>query len=264
MKKYVRFEQDGRTGYGTLEGESVLELRENFLACPDGYTGRELPLGSVRLLAPVEAPNVVCIGLNYRRHAAEAGMKLPERPLIFLKTTTALCGPGDRIVLPGIAPDNVDYEGELAVVIGKQAKNVPEEKALDYVFGYTAANDVSARDCQLQLDGQWARGKSFDTFAPIGPAVVSGIDGNRLGIETKLNGTVMQKSTTGDLIFSIEKLVSFVSRNMTLLPGTVILTGTPEGVGYSRNPPVWLREGDLVEITIEQIGTLSNRVAREA
>ena len=183
--------------------------------------------------------------------------------MIFIKATTSLAGPTDDIILPAIAPSEVDYEGELAIVIGRKAKNVPEDDAMDYVFGYTIANDISARDCQMKIDGQWARGKSFDTFCPMGPVVVQGVNGDDLAIQTRLNGKVMQQSRTSRLIFDIRKLVSFCSHNMTLLPGTVILTGTPEGVGFSRVPPVYLAPGDVVEIEIEGIGTLANRVVSE-
>ena len=263
MKKYVRFEYEGKTGFGILEGDRIVVLDRNFMDEAAAATGEILEERMVKLLAPVQAPNIICIGLNYKPHAAEADMKLPELPLIFLKTTTALAGPQDPILLPKIAPDNVDYEGELAIVIKKTAKNVREEDALDYVFGYTIANDVSARDCQLKIDGQWARGKSFDSFCPIGPAVTTGINADELSIQTRLNGRVMQDSNTRHLIFNISSLVSFCSRNMTLLPGTIILTGTPEGVGFSRVPPVWLRAGDRVEIEIEGIGMLANSVEAE-
>lgn len=263
MEKFVRFEKNGKIMYGKIENEEIKVLDKNFLECGAKETGETAALKDVKLLAPVQAPNIVCIGLNYKPHASECEMKLPEMPLIFLKTTTALAGPEDAIKLPRIAPDNVDYEGELVIVIGKEAKNVSEEDALDYVFGYTIANDVSARDCQLHIDGQWARGKSFDTFCPVGPWIVTGIDPDKVHIQTRVNGAVMQDSTTEQLIFGIRSLVSFISRNMTLLPGTVILTGTPEGVGFSRNPPVWLREGDEVAIEIENIGTLTNRVVKE-
>ena len=263
MERFVRFKHCGQVGYGRIEDREISVLDRNFLDSGAVPTGETLKPEEVELLAPVDAPNVICIGLNYKPHAAEAEMKLPEIPLIFLKTTTALAGPGEKILLPRIAPDNVDYEGELAIIIGRRAKNVPVEDAMDCVFGYTIANDVSARDCQLHIDGQWARGKSFDTFCPMGPAAVRGIDGDNLHIQTRLNGRVMQDSSTSNLIFNVAALVSFCSRNMTLLPGTVILTGTPEGVGFSRVPPVWLREGDRVEIEIENIGVLVNDVALE-
>ena len=263
MKKYVRYQHGLQTRFGILEGERIAALDRCFLEEGANLTGETVDLCSVKLLAPVLPPNIICIGLNYRPHAAEAEMKLPDQPLIFLKTTTALAGPQDPIILPAIAPDHVDYEGELVIVIGKRARNVPEEQALDYVFGYSVANDVSARDCQLEIDGQWARGKSFDSFCPLGPVVATGINGDRLDIQTCLNGQVMQSSNTENLIFGVRQLVSYCSRNMTLLPGTIILTGTPEGVGFSRVPPVWLRPGDRVEIKIEGIGILSNGVVRE-
>ena len=180
-----------------------------------------------------------------------------------LKTTTALTDPEMNIFLPQIAPDCVDYEGELVIIIGKTAKNVSIEEADEYIFGYTAGNDVSARDIQTRIDTQWCRGKSYDTFCPLGPAAVTGIDGDRLNIRTRLNGEIMQDSNTENLIFSVRYLVSFISRNMTLLPGTVIMTGTPSGVGFKRNPPIYLKPGDVVEIEIENIGVLRNTVAPE-
>lgn len=263
MEKFVRYTYNGETGYGKLNGVEIAVLDRNFLCENAVETGEKLPLCEVKLLAPVAPPNIVCIGWNYKPHAREAEIKLPEMPLIFIKTTTALTNPNDSIVLPKIAPDNVDYEGELAIIIGRTAKNVSEEDATDYIFGYSIANDVSARDCQLHIDTQWARGKSFDTFCPLGPVAVRGIDGSSLNIQTRLNGTLMQDSNTSNMIFGIRRLVSFISHNMTLLPGTIILTGTPEGVGFSRKPPIWLREGDTVEIEIESIGTLKNTVVRE-
>ena len=262
MTKYVRFEYKGKTGYGILNGGTIDVLDRNFLedAKP---TGEQLPTADVKLLSPVVPPNIICIGLNYKAHGAEFGSKLPDLPLIFLKTTTALAGPDDTILLPKIAPDCVDYEGELVIIIGKTAKNVSEEEADDYIFGYTVGNDVSARDIQTRIDTQWCRGKSCDTFCPLGPAAVTGIDGDHLDIRTRLNGEIMQDSNTENLIFSVRYLVSFISRNMTLLPGTVILSGTPSGVGFKRNPPVYLRPGDRIEIEIENIGTLRNTVAAE-
>lgn len=262
MTQYVRFEYRGKTGYGIKNGGTVDVLDRNFLedAVP---TGEQLPLADVRLLSPVVPPNIICIGLNYKPHAAEFGMKLPDLPLIFLKTTTALTGPEETIILPKIAPDCVDYEGELVIIIGKTAKNVSEEEADDYIFGYTIGNDVSARDIQNYIDTQWCRGKSCDTFCPLGPAAVTGIDANHLSLRTRLNGKIMQDSDTGYLIFSPQRLVSFISHNMTLLPGTVILSGTPGGVGFKRDPQVFLRPGDVVEVEIEKIGILRNTIAAE-
>lgn len=262
MKRFVRYEMDGVIGYGELKDGAIFALDRNFLDADARQTGEVLAADSVKLIAPVDAPNIVCIGLNYKTHVEEANEKLPSIPLIFLKTTTALTGPEQNIVLPEIAPDNVDYEGELAIVIGKRAKDVSEDDALDYVFGYSIANDVSARDCQLQIDKQWARGKSFDTFCPLGPCVASGIEADHLDIETRLNGKLVQSSNTERMIFPLRRLISFISRNMTLLPSTIVLTGTPEGCGFKRVPPIWLRDGDVVEVSIEGIGTLRNRVVR--
>ena len=262
MTHYVRFEFEGSVGYGILDGDMVEVLDGNFMegAKP---AGKQLKLADVKLLTPVVPPNIICIGLNYKPHAAEFQMKLPELPLLFIKTTTSLADPEQEIVLPKIAPDHVDYEGELVIIIGKTAKNVSEEEAEDYIFGYTIANDVSARDCQTIIDSQWARGKSFDTFCPMGPAAVTGIDANHLHICTRLNGKTMQDSNTEYLIFDPRKLVSFISHNMTLLPGTVILSGTPGGVGFKRVPPVFMKAGDTVEIEIENIGILRNTVVEE-
>lgn len=205
--------------------------------------------------------NILCIGLNYRRHAVESGMAIPERPLLFIKATSTLCGDGDDIIMPHT--EELDYECELAVVIGKAAKNVSEEDALDYVLGYTCANDVSARDWQLKLDKQWARGKSFDTFCPLGPVLIPASqipDPNALRIQTRVNGVTMQDSNTVDMIFSVREIISYLSKDMTLLPGTVILTGTPEGVAMGRTPNPWLKVGDVTEIEIEGIGILKNQV----
>jgi 2-keto-4-pentenoate hydratase/2-oxohepta-3-ene-1,7-dioic acid hydratase in catechol pathway len=217
-------------------------------------------------LSPAGPPNVVGIGLNYRKHAEEQGLKsLPKEPLIFLKATTSVIGPGEPIVLPHAAPDEVDYEAELAIVMGKKARNVSEDDAIGFVLGFTCANDVSARDCQKVRDKQWARGKSFDTFCPLGPVIVTPdeIDAQNAPIRAILNGKVMQESNTSDMIFSIRQLVSFVSHQFTLLPGTVILTGTPEGVGFARQPPVYLRPGDSIAIEIDGIGRLENPVVAD-
>jgi len=223
-------------------------------------TAEVLPVA--KLLAPVNPPNILCIGLNYRRHAEESGMALPERPLLFLKPTSTLAHPGDPIIHPA-ATSELDYECELAVVIGRTAKNVSEDQALDHVLGYTCANDVSARDWQLRYDKQWARGKSFDTFCPLGPVLVTPAvlpDPNRLRIRTRVNGETLQDSNTADMIFNVRQIIASLSANFTLQPGTVILTGTPEGVGMGRKPPRWLVPGDVCEIEIEGIGLLKNHV----
>lgn len=225
------------------------------------------PLQPERLLAPLEPANIFCIGLNYREHAHESGAAIPERPIVFMKPTTALAHPGQPIVVPACCSvaGEVDYECELAVVIGQTAKNVSPDRALEYVLGYTCANDVSARKWQAQGGGgQWIRGKGFDTFCPLGPVLVTADeipDPQALRICTRLNGQTMQDHTTGDMIFSVAQIISFLSTDVTLVPGTVILTGTPQGVGFARNPPVWLQPGDVVTIEIEQIGALTNPVA---
>lgn len=225
------------------------------------------PVQAGRLLAPLDPANIFCIGLNYREHAHESGAAIPEKPIVFMKPTTALAHPGQPIVIPACcsADGEVDYECELAVVIGKPAKNVPQERALEYVLGYTCANDVSARKWQAHGGGgQWIRGKGFDTFCPLGPVLVTADeipDPQALRIRTHLNGQTMQDHTTGDMIFNVAQLISFLSCDVTLLPGTVVLTGTPQGVGFARNPPVWLKPGDEVTIEIEKIGALTNPFA---
>jgi len=260
--KIIRFRHESLISYGVLEGEAIGVLS----GIPfDGInrTGERVSLGDVKLLAPVEPPNVLAIGLNYRKHAAEGNTKVPDHPLLFIKANTTVIGPGETIVLPREAPAEVDYEAELAVIIGRAAKQVTSEEALDYVFGYTCGNDVSARDCQLRLDGQWARGKSFDTFCPLGPWVETDLDPTQQGIRSHLNGELMQDSLTSDMVFDVRCLISFLSRGMTLLPGTVIMTGTPEGVGVGRSPKVFLKDGDTIEVEIEGVGVLQNPVIAE-
>ncbi len=219
-------------------------------------------------LAPIAPVGIVCVGLNYRKHAAEGNAPIPKWPIVFMKTISAVQNPGDPILLPRhLKSEQVDYECELAVVIGKRAKNVPREKALDYVLGYTCGNDVSARDWQKEMGGsQWCRGKTFDTFCPLGPCLVTPDEipnPNSLAIKTVLNGEVMQDWNTDDMIFDVPALIEFLSGSTTLLPGTVIMTGTPHGVGMARKPPVWLADGDQVAIEIEKIGTLENPVLDE-
>lgn len=221
-----------------------------------------------KLLAPIAPVNILCIGLNYRRHAEEGKVPVPERPVLFMKATTSVQNPGDPIVLPRqLRSDEVDYECELAVVIGRPCRNVPRAKALDYVLGYTCANDVSARDWQIKWGGsQWCRGKTFDTFAPLGPCLTLKDeipDPAALKIRTVLNGQVMQDWRCDDFIFDVPTIISFLSGSTTLLPGTVILTGTPHGVGFARKPPVFLQPGDTVTIEIDKIGALTNPVVAE-
>jgi 2-keto-4-pentenoate hydratase/2-oxohepta-3-ene-1,7-dioic acid hydratase in catechol pathway len=229
-------------------------------------TGKAVNPG--KILAPVEPPNILAIGLNYRKHAEEGGKGVPERPMLFIKSTNSLQNPGDPIEIPGKLPSTeVDYECELAVVIGKACKNATRAHALDFVLGYTAANDVSARDWQMRLGGgQFCQGKSFDTFCPMGPVLVTRDEipnPNALKIKTILNGHAMQDWTTADMVFDVPALIEFLSASKTLLPGTVILTGTPHGVGYARKPPVFLMAGDVVTVEIEKIGALTNPVIDE-
>jgi len=229
-------------------------------------TGHESNM--VKLLAPLEPRVILCIGLNYRKHAEETGAKIPEWPVLFLKSPNTLQNPGDPIVIPTkLRSNEVDYECELAVIIGRECKNVSKDQALEFVFGYTAANDVSARDWQKRFSGgQFCRGKSFDTFAPLGPAILTRDEipnPDSLGIATRVNGKVRQSSNTSDMLFDVPTLVEFLSGSTTLYPGTVILTGTPEGVGMAMNPPQYLAPGDFVEIEIDKIGVLSNPVVAE-
>lgn len=226
------------------------------------------PVQPGKLLAPVVPTNLLCIGLNYKKHAAESNNAPPPHPVLFIKNTAAAQNPGDPIEIPvKLASTKVDYECELAVVIGKRCKNVSRAQALDYVLGYTCANDVSARDWQRDGGGQqWCQGKSFDTFCPLGPVLVTRDEipnPNRLRIRTILNGETLQDWNTDDMIFDVPALIEFLSASKTLLPGTVILTGTPHGVGFARNPPVWLKAGDTVTIDIEKIGALTNPVINE-
>jgi 2-keto-4-pentenoate hydratase/2-oxohepta-3-ene-1,7-dioic acid hydratase in catechol pathway len=222
-----------------------------------------------KLLAPIQPTVFLCIGLNYKRHAEEGKNPIPKHPVLFMKNPAAVQNPGEAIVLPRkLESKQVDYECELAVVIGRTCKNATPATALDYVLGYTCGNDVSARDWQKDFGGgQWCRGKTFDTFGPLGPALVLKDEipnPNALNIKTTLNGQTMQDWTTEDMIFDVPTLITFLSGSTTLLPGTVIMTGTPHGVGAARKPPVFLKAGDTVTIEIEKIGQLTNPVVDEA
>jgi 2-keto-4-pentenoate hydratase/2-oxohepta-3-ene-1,7-dioic acid hydratase in catechol pathway len=228
--------------------------------------GLGVPLDRLCLVAPLPVPGkIIGIGLNYMDHCREQNVKVPERPLVFAKFASAVCGPCDAIAWDPALTNEVDYEGELGVVIGKTARRVPKENALDYVFGYTVANDVSARDLQFS-DRQWVRSKSLDTFCPFGPTIVTAdeiANPQELALRTKVNGKVLQDSNTSEMIFGVQELIAYLSHSFTLEPGDLILTGTPAGVGHSRKPPRYLHEGDVVEITIESIGTLRNPVVRD-
>lgn len=216
--------------------------------------------------APVPRPGkLICIGLNYRDHAGESNMAIPERPVVFSKFSTSVIAAGEPVVLPG-SSTQVDYEAELAVVIGRRARHVSAERALDYVLGYTCFNDVSARDFQF-ADGQWQRGKSCDTFAPMGPSIMTTDvvpNPHALSIKLVLNGQTMQDSNTDQFIFNIPELIEFLSQTITLEPGDVIATGTPPGVGFARKPPVFLQPGDKMEVVIDRVGRLGNPVVAAA
>lgn len=219
----------------------------------------------IQICAPIPRPGkIICVGLNYRNHALESGMEIPKSPIIFSKFSNCAIGSNEVILLPE-GSEQVDYEAELAVVIGRRAKNVSRANAMNYVFGYTNLNDVSARDFQF-ADGQWQRGKSCDTFAPIGEFVATTdeiTDPHNLQIQFRLNGETLQNSNTNELIFKIPELIEFLSKSFTLEPGDIIATGTPPGVGFARKPPIFLNDGDKAEVEIEGLGILLNRVKKD-
>ena len=249
-------------GLSDLDVLNCFNLERGFLDRAKSARGDVISRNEVRICAPVPRPGkIICIGLNYRDHAAESGMPIPSSPVIFSKFSTCVIGPDQPIVIPQGSVES-DYEAELAFVIGRRAKNVRRDDALDHVFGYTNFNDVSARDFQF-ADGQWQRGKSCDTFAPMGPylATTDEIpDPQDLTIKLRLNGETMQDSNTDQMVFGVAELVEFLSRFIILEPGDVIATGTPPGVGFARKPPVYLKAGDIAEVEIEGLGVLSNPV----
>ena len=266
--KIIRYQDSsGSIHFGSLRTDGTAERLTGDLYGTLTPSGEDAEV--TKLLAPLAPTQILCIGLNYRKHAEESGMKFPERPVLFIKGINTTQNPGDPIELPRVLrSDEVDYECELAVVIGKAAKNVSRANALDYVLGYTCANDVSARDHQIRLGGgQWCRGKFFDTFAPLGPCLTTTDEipnPNALKIATILNGDRVQDWNTDDMIFDVPAIIEYLSGSTTLIPGTVILTGTPHGVGMATKPePRWLRPGDEVSIEIENIGTLTNLVIEE-
>jgi 2-keto-4-pentenoate hydratase/2-oxohepta-3-ene-1,7-dioic acid hydratase in catechol pathway len=266
--KIIRFiSEDAKEhlGFVTADEKLAEEIEGNDIFGALKTTGKTLKI--VTVLPPTQPAAIFCIGLNYKPHAKEARMEIPKNPVVFMKNPAAATGPFSDIVIPACCKNRpqVDYEAELAVVIGKRCKNVSEKEALSYVLGYCVANDVSERAWQLdrELSGsQWIRGKSFDTFCPLGPhlALASAIDPSNLRLTTHLNDTKMQDGNTNQMIFSVPYLISFLTQDTTLLPGTVILTGTPDGVGFARNPQVWMKNGDKISITIENIGTITSRV----
>jgi acylpyruvate hydrolase len=222
----------------------------------------EIDSDSIEILAPITNPGkVVCVGNNYMDHCIEQNVEPPKKPMIFSKWASCIIGPNEEVVLP-VESNQVDYEAELAVIIGKAGKNIPEDQALDYIYGYTVMNDVSARDIQFE-DVQWVRGKSYDTFAPLGPAIITADeieDPHNLDIRLTVNGEILQNSNTKHLIHKIPYIISYLSKGFTFQPGDVIATGTPHGVGVFRNPPVFLKTGDVCRIEIEKVGTLQNKI----
>ena len=247
--KFVRFAIGSTIGYGTLEDDGQIRAITTTPFLPWEPTDERFAPDTVRLLAPVLPSKIVAVGLNYKSHAEETGMKLPTEPMLFIKPTTSVIGPGETIRMPAQS-SRVDYEAELAIVIGKAAKDVDQNSAANVILGYTCGNDVTARDLQAK-DVQFTRAKGFDTFCPLGPHIETDIDGSALDIELRQNGEVKQKSNTSDLVFGPNALVAFISSVMTLLPGDVIMTGTPAGIG-----PV--KDGDVLEVEIAGIGTLRN------
>ncbi|MBX3423698.1 MAG: fumarylacetoacetate hydrolase family protein [Pirellulaceae bacterium] len=266
--KIIRFRSSsGETQYGQLHPDGrVSRLAGELLG---GLTDTGQTLQVEKLLAPLQPPDIICIGLNYRRHAAEGHKPVPDFPVVFMKNSGTLQHPGEPIILPRrLMSDAVDFECELAVVLAKECYNVSRADALSYVLGYTCANDVSARDWQMKYGGsQWCRGKTFATFCPLGPCLVTADEipnPNALGLRTILNGQVMQDWNTNDMIFDVPTLIEFLSGSTRLAAGTVILTGTPHGVGAARQPPVYLQPGDRVTIEIDGIGSLTNPVVAES
>ncbi|QRG66100.1 fumarylacetoacetate hydrolase family protein [Brevibacillus choshinensis] len=255
----IRYERNGKVKHGWMveEDHKVRVIEGDIYKIQTAkpiMTGLELSLDEVTIKAPSAPSKVVCIGVNYRDHASEVNLELPKEPLMFLKPSTAVIGPGEPIVYPKLT-QNLHYEGELAVVIKKEAKQVRAQDADDYILGFTCAIDVTARDLQMS-DGQWTRAKGFDTFCPLGPAIAAKLDYNDLRIVTRVNGEVRQDASTSQMVFSIPQLVEAVTAVMTLLPGDVILTGTPAGVSA-------LHPGDEISVSIEGIGTLATKVVME-
>ena len=251
--RIVRYSHQGDVGFGIHEDETVATIAPHPFGAFE-YTGQRLATAEVRLLAPVLPSKVVAVGRNYAEHARELGNEVPPEPVIFLKPSTSVIGPGDQIVRP-VGVGQVDFEGELAVVVGKLVRRLQPADAIQAVLGFTCANDVTARDLQ-RSDGQWTRGKGFDSFCPLGPWIETDLDSSDLAIHTLVNGEVKQQARTSQLEHGVADLLAFVSRVMTLLPGDVLLTGTPAGVGP-------LEPGDRVEVEVEGIGVLANEVVAE-
>ena len=267
--RIVRFLSNGKEYLGReIDRHHAYRLEGSLFDAPDGLKVLDEKVHIDKLLAPLVPTDILCIGLNYREHAAESKSEVPANPMLFIKSGNTLNDPFGPISIPRRS-NQIDYEGELAVIIGRRAKNVSRDDALEYVLGYTIANDVTARDWQRDKSlggGQFARGKSFDGFCPLGPCLVTRdeiADPNALRLKTTLNGQTMQDNTTADMIFDVRALIESLSSTMTLRPGAVLLTGTPQGVGMARVPPVWLKAGDTIAVEIEKIGRLENAVVQE-
>ncbi len=265
--RIARFQlPEGRIGHGELQSDGAVRVLAGDIFGAWESTGETV--SGFKLLAPIAPTNIIGIGLNYKKHAEEGGRGVPARPMWFMKTTQSAQHPGDPIVLPTTAESHkVDFEAELAVVIGRECRNVKRADAMRHVLGYTCANDVSARDWQFEWGGgQFCQGKSFDTFCPLGPVLVTAdelTNPNALAIRSILNDETMQDWSTSDMVFDVPALIEFLSSSRTIPAGTVILTGTPHGVGFARTPPRFLKAGDSITIEIERIGRLTNRVEAE-
>ena len=264
--RIVRFQSNGKIHTGQqIDDQTALRIDGDLFG---SYRITDEALKIEKLLAPIVPVDILCIGLNYREHAAESGSAVPQNPMLFIKASNTLNNPFDPIPIPKRSSE-IDYECELAVIIGKTAKHVSRQSAMDHVLGYTCANDVSSRDWQRDKNlggGQFARGKSFDGFCPLGPCIVTKdeiANPNLLRIKTILNGQTLQDHTTADMIFDVPTLIESLSSTMTLRAGAIILTGTPQGVGFARKPPVWMKAGDTVVVEIEKIGRLENPVTQE-
>jgi 2-keto-4-pentenoate hydratase/2-oxohepta-3-ene-1,7-dioic acid hydratase in catechol pathway len=257
--KILRFADSGCPRHGILTGDQVRVIDGDIFGHWE-LGDEELPLSQLTLLSPIQPASLLCIGKNYQAHAEEFNSELPPAPIMFIKAVSSVLAPNAPVRLP--PPEltfQIDYEAELALIIGRAGKNIPEAEALQYVLGYTCANDITARDWQ-HSDGQWARGKSLDSFCPLGPYIETELDPSDLAIEGRLNGQVVQQARTSELIFKIPYLIHYLSQGMTLTPGTIILTGTPAGCGFARKPQLWLKPGDSFEVEIQGVGTLKNPV----
>ena len=255
-RQYVRFlSKDEIVTTGILDSNGKIKVIQGDILGEHRPTDEQCTVEDIKeYMAPVDIPAIIALGGNYAEHAKECKEEVPALPLVFLKAMTSVNSHQGTIVLPRIAPSEVDYEAELGVIIGRKAKNITPEQAPEYIFGYTCVNDVSARDCQIKIDKQWARAKSFDTFCPVGPVVETELDPTDVRVKLLLNGKCLQDDTTSNLVYPVFDVVSYLSQNMTLLPGTLILTGTPAGVGFARDPQIFLKDGDKVIVDIEGIG----------